>query len=416
MLRGRRRAAASLAALSAAALAGARPAAAPLLRGGAGGRWGGPAAAPAAARTRGLGQACSQPPPIVPLVGVPATQLEAAQQVAARAGEAEPETAAADLLGLPITMGLLPAPEEPLNTGEPWRRLKIVTGGDATYVAEARQAVDNQRRFAETHGYGHEVHVGNYASPWIAYWHKVDVLLRELRAPRPPEVLVWMDLDLLVTNPKEAMLERVLAEFPNKAMVLTEDAMRGGDVPGAEHAKRLVNTGVIILRSGPQAMRVLEALFDYGRQYRAAAYLPQDKETLHEQDAFNALLGGARRHVWSQHVAVIPQRRGALNLNTFARTFYDERFKDPAEAQWAQGDFTAHCTGLRRQQREWCVADYAALAEASLAAPGQNATASPSSGEQYGALGDALEPWAWQLGSSSMPWTGKQTGRIVSSF
>jgi len=243
-----------------------------------------------------------------------------------------------------------------------------VTGGDEVAVTAAQNVIGNQEAFARRHGFAHEVHIGNYAHPWIAYWHKIDVLLRELRAPNPPKVLAWFDLDLIVTNPSLNMLEGVLDAYPKQKMILTEDAHRGSLIPGTENAKRLVNTGVILVRTGPEAERVLEKLLEYGRENRNAAYLPQDTNTLHEQDAFNSLLSGPRRHVWRRHIAVIPQRSGALNLNTFARNLYDAHFKDPVHAEWTAGDFTAHCTGLRRQLREWCVTDSIEAGEAAVAA------------------------------------------------
>jgi hypothetical protein len=249
-----------------------------------------------------------------------------------------------------------------------WKWLKIVTGGDESAVAFAENVITNQQAFARRHGFAHEVHIGNYAHPWIAYWHKIDVLLRELRAPDPPEVLVWFDLDLVVTNPPLSMLHDVLAAYPSEKMILTQDAHVGSLIPGIDHAERFVNTGVIIVRSSPEAERVLERLLDHGREHRNAAYLPQETNTLHEQDAFNSLLSGPRKHVWRRHVAVIPQRFGALNLNTFARNIYDAHFKDPLHAEWTSGDFTAHCTGLRQQLREWCIADSIEAAELAAAA------------------------------------------------
>jgi len=261
----------------------------------------------------------------------------------------------------------LPAPFTSPSPAQPWQWLKIVTGGDDASVAAASNVVANQQAFAERHGFAHEVHVGNYAHPWIAYWHKIDVLLRELRAPKAPQVLVWFDLDLIVTNPSLSMLEEVLAAYPDQKVILTEDAHRGSVIPGIESAKRLVNTGIILVRKSPEAERVLEKLLAHGREHRNAAYLPQDTNTLHEQDAFNFLLSGPRRHVWRRHIAVIPQRYGALNMNTFSRNLYDAHFQDPLRAEWRAGDFTAHCTGLRKQLRDWCIVDSIAAADLATA-------------------------------------------------
>jgi len=273
--------------------------------------------------------------------------------------------AAANALAVEVSQDILPLLPMPLPeaSARQWHWLKITTGGDAASVADARLAIRNHKAYAQRHGYGYEVHTGNYASPWIAYWHKIDVLLHELRQPLPPGILVWMDLDVLVTNPTQRMFEDILAAHPNHAVILTEDAQRGEVVPDMEHTQRFVNTGMILVRSGPQAIRVLEELFEFGRAHRNAAYLPQASDTLHEQDAFNAMLSGARKHVWSRHVAVIPQRHGKLNLNNFARNFYDPQYQDPSEVEWVAGDFSAHCTGLRRQFREWCIKDSFAAAE-----------------------------------------------------
>eukprot|EP00929_Paragymnodinium_shiwhaense_P044040 TRINITY_DN22598_c0_g1_i1.p1 TRINITY_DN22598_c0_g1~~TRINITY_DN22598_c0_g1_i1.p1 ORF type:complete len:445 (+),score=103.87 TRINITY_DN22598_c0_g1_i1:71-1405(+) len=315
---------------------------------------------------------------------------------AAEEGEGEESGASspdAKLLLLP------PPPPPPSPEGMAAKpRLKIVTGGDAAMVAAADKAVANHRAYAKMHGYGYEIHTGNYAAPWVAYWHKIEVLLRELQAPDAPEVIVWVDLDIIFTNPTLRMFEDILSRHPSKDVILTEDAFRGDVVPGSddivgniERPRRLVNTGVIIVRTklphseksssqpvaagdnlqqGCGAVRVLEKLFDYGRGFRDAAYQPQSADTLHEQDAFNQLLGGPRRHMWLRHVAVLPQRGSAgLNLNTFARSYYDARYKANRRqpVQWRNGDFTAHCTGLRWQQREWCIDDSVEAAQAALA-------------------------------------------------
>jgi hypothetical protein len=285
--------------------------------------------------------------------------------------------------------------------------LKIVTGGDAIAIATqtAKDVIANQKAFAHQHGYAHEVHVGNYAYPWIAYWHKIDVLLRELRAPNPPQVLAWFDLDLVVTNPPSDMLEDVLAAHPNEEVIITQDAHRGSEIPDDVHAKRFVNTGVIVVRSSPEAERVLEKLLAYGREHRNAAYLPQDTNTLHEQDAFNSLLSGPRQHVWRRHIAVIPQRSGGLNLNTFARNIYDAHFEDPVHAEWQAGDFTSHCTGLRKQLREWCIADSIEAADSAMAAFDRSMNRTSQGGDKQ-ALSmdevDYMKAWMWSSGGDTL--------------
>eukprot|EP00927_Polykrikos_kofoidii_P044004 TRINITY_DN38101_c0_g1_i1.p1 TRINITY_DN38101_c0_g1~~TRINITY_DN38101_c0_g1_i1.p1 ORF type:complete len:471 (+),score=101.71 TRINITY_DN38101_c0_g1_i1:51-1415(+) len=316
--------------------------------------------------------------------------------LAKAAGSDAPSPQTLPTLRLDSAPLLLPAPSQPPTPPVPFlalngrggggrlatsatARLKIVTGGDAAAVEASRKAILNQRRFAQRHGYAHEVHEGNCAEPWVPYWHKINVLLRELHTASAPEVVVWMDLDVVVTNPTQKMFERILDAYPGRSVILTEDAQRGGVVPGTatpvpgnlggreQHARRLVNTGVILVRRGPDAVRVLDKLFEYGQQYREAAYSPQAVGTLHEQDAFNALLGGHLRHTWSRHVAVIKQRSGSINLNTFARGHYDASYKDPELSEWTVGDFTAHCTGLRKQQRAWCVDDAFDAAEVAIA-------------------------------------------------
>merc|ERR1711971_806841 len=88
---------------------------------------------------------------------------------------------------------------------------------------------------------------------------------------------------------------------------------------------------------------------------------------LHEQDAFNWLLGGPLGRLLGRHVSVIPQRQDGMNLNTFPRNLYDAQYKDPESAEWVVGDFTAHCSGLHEQLREWCIEDSCAVAETLLA-------------------------------------------------
>jgi hypothetical protein len=248
-----------------------------------------------------------------------------------------------------------------LATGQ---RLKIITGGDQDMVDEAHKVIENQRAYAKRHGYSFEVHVGNYAYPWTAYWHKIAALLREIRAPQAlADVVIWMDLDVIITNPAQKMLEWILSEHSKSAVLLTEDPQRGSGLPFVGRAKRIVNTGIILVRRRPEAHLLLDKLFMYGRRHDNAAYQPQSTNTLHEQDAFNWLLGGPLGGLLGRHAAVLPQRHNHLNLNTFARNFYDMKFKDPSSSEWTLGDFTSHCSGLSLQMREWCVDDSLAAAE-----------------------------------------------------
>jgi hypothetical protein len=175
-----------------------------------------------------------------------------------------------------------------------------------------------------------------------------------------------MDLDVVVTNPSQRMLDDILAANLHSKIILTEDPQRGEGIPVAGRAKRMVNTGVIIVRRSSEAQQVLEKLFSYGRRHHDAAYRPQSTNTLHEQDAFSWLLGGPLGRLLSRQVAVIPQRQGRLNLNTFARNLYDESYHDPEHTEWVEGDFTAHCSGLRPQQKEWCIRDACDTAASSL--------------------------------------------------
>lgn len=261
-------------------------------------------------------------------------------------------------------------------------RLKIITGGDVVSGSSEMKAIANQQAFARRHDYQHEVHIGNYAHPWTPYWHKIHALLHELRTPPStsctPEVLVWTDLDVVMTNPPQAMLDQILFASPRAALLLTEDPARGADLPAVGRAKRLVNTGIIIARRGAAAESILEKLFEYGRRHSNAAFLPQSMDTLHEQDAFNWLLGGPLGHLLGGVVKIMPQRHGDLNLNTFARNFYDDNYKDPEPTEWVMGDFTAHCSGLRQQLREWCIDDACAAAEALTDSTG-GATGAPDS-------------------------------------
>lgn len=163
--------------------------------------------------------------------------------------------------------------------------------------------------------------------------------------------------------------------FPDKSLILTEDPLKGGTAPGSL-VQRLTNTGIIIARKTASTVWAIEKLFEYGRMHRQAAYHAQATDTLHEQDAFDWLLTGSRSHVWRRHIAVLPQRdeKRGINLNTFARGLYCDKFKDPAKAVWAPGDFTAHCAGLTVQQREWCADDSVAAAKPYWSANSKNNT------------------------------------------
>lgn len=108
--------------------------------------------------------------------------------------------------------------------------------------------------------------------------------------------------------------------------------------PASQRLASAAIAGIILVRRSLGAIRVLRKLFDYGRQFPKAAYAAQASNTLHEQDAFNWLLGGEHRGWWRKQIVVIPQRGQTCNLNTFARNIYDGALA----LSWKGGVAVAH--------------------------------------------------------------------------
>ena len=242
----------------------------------------------------------------------------------------------------------------------------LVTHSTASPYAFAAYAVANQKTYAEARGYTHvafDGHIsgaqfvdstrGSLSSLWGGglYWQKLTAMDRALRegltdgngASRRCDWAVWMDSDVIVTNPNVG-LEDVVATY---AQAPEADNIASVDVLLVPDDRHPVSGGVFFVRNTAIGRSFIDAV--------SALYPAYKDNHLPEQTAMATVAyvvepwPSARRVTRpeaSLHpaVAVLPHR--AINA------FPDLGRNQAAHVVWQPGDFVAHFAGVRHNQRE----------------------------------------------------------------
>lgn len=261
-----------------------------------------------------------------------------------------------------------PNPPMPL----PWQRSEsdasrycIVTHHTANKHGFAELAIDNQATYARRHGYAHRSFIGHISGAQFLdpsrgdeselrggglYWQKLTAMAQALDQGledergvlRPCDWAVWMDSDVVITNPT-LRLGDVVATYapPPAAPELTSvDVLL---VPDDRHP---VSGGVFLVRNTAIGRGFISAV--------SALYPAYKDNSLPEQSAMATVAYMAEP--WpSSHkvtyptlnlhpsVAVLPQR--AINA------FPDLNRNQGEHVTWQPCDFVAHMAGVRHRDR-----------------------------------------------------------------
>lgn len=178
------------------------------------------------------------------------------------------------------------------------------------------------RAYAEKHGYGISLFTQSTQNERHPSWNKIVTLLDVLKSTEA-EYVVWMDDDVLITNPEKSLLS-FIDEFgfrESEAIVMMCE-----DLPGEQST--LMNAGVGIFKRGGATEKMLETIWWLGSQMPL-----QLRGFSYEQEVFNWYYKFARR----SDMKLIPHG----TLQSIARP----------GGMWQPGDFAAHVTAGELSRR-----------------------------------------------------------------
>lgn len=205
-----------------------------------------------------------------------------------------------------------------------------------------------------------------YAPQWLKVRVLQDVLRRELMngGAKDDTFVVWIDDDIVVTSPKNWIVDMVERMSPSAEMLLAADA--GEPASG-------VNTGVILLRATPQALQMLNDVWAMTTHKVGDATLGtcKNQACLHEQEAVNILRRTSPE--FEAMAQVVQPVEDSFNINTFYRaTHHDPKRRmwvyydaDPDEFRWDSrpGLSMCHVTGMQAELRKEMIDECLQVAE-----------------------------------------------------
>lgn len=219
-----------------------------------------------------------------------------------------------------------------LNAQEPHDQpfITMVTLSTPNRKIFANLVETNQKKYARLHGYGYHKYRKSLDTSRPEEWSKVLALLKQMRQSSS-EWLLWIDDDIVITNP-EKMLENFVKKYGHKKnLIIARDAWYKKGVP--------INNGIFLIRNVPWSKRFLRQVWSQGAK---RGYLVRGRSLLEQQmmtDLMNEVPAYAKK------IAVIDQ----CEMNSFLRS--QARYDDPEESRWKPGDFAAHVTGMSVEER-----------------------------------------------------------------
>ncbi len=220
----------------------------------------------------------------------------------------------------------------------------MVTLSTPNREAFARLVEENQRKYAQQHGYGYVKYYRTLDPSRPEEWSKIRALSRQL-GESGAEWLLWIDDDIVITNPSITLESFVNRYGRDKDLIIARDAYYKRGVP--------INNGIFLVRNTPWARNFLNEVWKKGAEWY---YLTRGKSLLEQQTMTDLLYEPYRKKlVYTDKTVVIPQRE----MNSFLRT--QDGYQDPIEARWQSGDFAAHVTGMPLQERERIIKNLVSL-------------------------------------------------------
>ena len=225
------------------------------------------------------------------------------------------------------------SPSPPNRTGI---RVKIISYADGKATALGKVSGRINAKYADTHAYG--FHMYHNCRPLIRHlqWTKIALLHLEMQDSTPGlEWLVWIDADAVFVEQSYDLYEEYLETLgPEIDLVVAEDL--GGD------SGRPINTGIMMLRVGERGKRLMELIWDTGRDLHLLRDWFHEQGTLSflydsDPDLRNSVIVLGNKAV-DDEVRVKMFTDGSIDANVFSADTYS----------WRPGDHIAHAIGPKK--------------------------------------------------------------------
>lgn len=208
------------------------------------------------------------------------------------------------------------------------KTVHVVTLSDRPALARATQGV--LKAYCERQGYALTIKDASLDASRHIAWSKIR-LLQDVMRSCEADFYVWMDDDIVVTDPAKDILDFV-EEFGF-------DSAAGKSVMVSGDTQALLNAGMLILK--PSALGLLEAIWDMPNKRRKMKKFLTAPNW--EQDCFIEYVRSCK----PCQVMIVPYKR----LQAFER----EGYNDTPDQRWRPGDFCAHVSGMPLDSRLKCL-------------------------------------------------------------
>ncbi len=232
--------------------------------------------------------------------------------------------------------------------------ITIVTAYNDAIKEYAEPILENQRAYAQKHGYCYVVYTGNLAhDDGIArapYWSKIVAIWDQWKKSTPGSWIVWMDASAIITNTDKTFTDIIYRYGRDRNhVILTKDAMPQWGIP--------INNAVFALRRNSWTKDWISKIWSRsdlslgGEENCGTLYYPHCH---YEQQAMTELW--QKNSDVKQHTSLIPNRE----MNSFYRFSHDDQkrnmrldyYQDDKETfHWHVGDFICKITGMEGRLR-----------------------------------------------------------------
>jgi len=159
-------------------------------------------------------------------------------------------------------------------------------------------------------------------------WNKL-ALVRRALVVGGYDAVVWVDDDVLITEPSHDPIYKVIVE---KLLVLDHERLVAASLDERVDERVPMNTGVLIFKKSHHTLRLIDQLFVIGRRW----------QVLDGMFTLPRLMGW-----WDQDaIAVYVQRHGIGKFVVVEHRML-QSFVRVGSMRWRPGDFAAHFTGFR---------------------------------------------------------------------
>ena len=140
------------------------------------------------------------------------------------------------------------------------------------------------------------------------------------------EWLLWIDDDILITNPEKGLNTLITKYGEKKHLIIAGDAWKHKNVP--------INSGIFLINNSPWARSFLKRVWHEGG---LRGYVKRGQSLLEQQTMTDLI----RENLTDRSkVQILPLGN---QLQSFFRS---DHYDDPESTKWKPGDFAAHLTGI----------------------------------------------------------------------